>query len=143
VGIIVAGALMLGGGIIAGNAVSIVIAALLIVIAAASALGMPRMRESGGISFGAEFPEHTVGPRATTGGHSGPPIDTQPDPAKRDTRRPEPLPEMPADGAPALPDDGRVFPQYVNLAPDERLRWVGGHDVIETPPPQQPDEDAA
>jgi hypothetical protein len=39
--------------------------------------------------------------------------------------------EVEAPDSPEPPDDDRVFPQYVNLSPDERLRSKNGDTYIE------------
>lgn len=126
---IIAGAIVVGCAVITGSPVLLVVGAVVILAALGCALMLTR-RGAAPFSFTEEFPEHTYGPRATTDGDSTPPIDTEPN-------RPPGPPQFwileerdPAEmGEP--PDDQRVFPQYSNLRPDERLRNVEGHEVIE------------
>lgn len=128
VGALIAAAVIFGFALITGTLALVVIGAVLALAALVAAAVLARR---GAVpSFTHEFPEHTWGPRATTAENSGPPIDTQPH-----------QPSGPADYQvleekdPAAmeepPDDQRVFPQYTNLGPDERLRNVEGHEVIE------------
>lgn len=130
---LIAGALLLGGALVAGSVVLLVIGAVLIVAAIVCAAVLTR-RGAAPVSFTEEFPEHTIGPRATTGGDSSPPIDTQPN------RPPGPpayqtMEEVDPRTMSDPPDDKRVFPQYENLGPDERLRNVEGREVIERAEP--------
>ena len=124
---VITAAVLLGIALIVGNAVFIWIAVAVVVLAGLAAAMLPG-RAGRSISFTEEFPANTIGPRATTGGDSAPPINTR--------RRTEPIPpagpmaEVPADTQ-VLPDDERVFPQYVNLAPEDRLRREHGRTYIE------------
>ncbi|MBW8803024.1 MAG: hypothetical protein JF587_04080 [Catenulisporales bacterium] len=126
---LIAAAMILGGALMAGSVALLIIGVVLVIAAAVCAVVLTR-RGQAPFSFTEEFPEHTYGPRATTDGDSTPPIDTEPN-------RPPGPPQFwileerdPAEmGEP--PDDQRVFPQYSNLRPDERLRNVEGHEVIE------------
>jgi hypothetical protein len=105
------------------------------------AVVLPRIGVSAPISFNAERPLDTPGPRATTNGRTQPPIDTQPGPEEPDLSPYHTVAEAPASELPQEPDTDRAKPQYVNLPPDERIRRVGGHDVIETSderPPERP-----
>lgn len=126
---LIAGALLLGGALVAGSVTLLVIGAVLVLAGLVGAATMSR-RGAAPLSFTEEFPEHTYGPRATTHGDSSPPIDTRPhrEPGPAGYRR---LPEVDPETMSAPPDDERVFPQYSNLGPDERLRKVAGHEVIE------------
>lgn len=93
---------------------------------------LPKTGLSHPVSFAEEVPTHTGGPRATDDGDSRPPIDTDPhrppDLSPYDT-----VTEAPASDLPQTPDADRAKPQHVNLAPDERIRRIGGRDVIEVP----------
>jgi hypothetical protein len=126
---IIAGAIVVGCAVITGSPVLLVVGAVVILAALGCALMLTR-RGAAPFSFTEEFPEHTYGPRATEHGDSRPPIDTQPH------RPPGPahylfLEEFDPETMNEPPDDQRVFPQYTNLDPDERLRNVHGHEVIE------------
>ncbi|NUP53893.1 MAG: hypothetical protein HOW97_42225 [Catenulispora sp.] len=130
---IIAGALVLGGAVIAGSITLLVIGAV-VVLAALGCAAVLTHRGAAPFSFTEEFPEHTFGPRATEHGDSSPPIDTEPH------RPPGPahyhiVEEFDAEAMSDPPDDQRVFPQYVNLDPDERLRNVAGREVIERAEP--------
>ncbi|MFL6113267.1 MAG: hypothetical protein ACJ786_18190 [Catenulispora sp.] len=129
----IAAAMILGGALMAGSVALLVIGAVLVIAAAVCAAVLTR-RGQAPFSFTEQFPENTYGPRATTAGDSTPPIDTEPN-------RPPGPPEFwtleerdPAEMSDP-PDDQRVFPQYSNLRPDERLRNVEGHEVIERAEP--------
>lgn len=128
---VIAAAVLLGVALIVGNVVFLWIAGAVLVLAAVGAFVVPG-RAGSPISFTEQFPENTVGPRATTDGDSTPPINTRRHPE-------EPLPGVPvreAAGphAPEPPDDERVFPQYVNLAPEDRLRREHGQTYVEKRP---------
>jgi len=135
---LIAGAVVIGCSLIAGSLTLLVIGAVLIAAGMVCAVALTRRGEAP-LSFTEQFPEHTYGPRATTHGDSTPPIDTQPN------HPPGPGPyqtmeEVDAGQMSKPPDDRRVFPQYENLSPDERLRDVGGREVIErvVPEPVEP-----
>jgi hypothetical protein len=126
---VIAATMILGGALIAGSVALLVIGAVLVSAALVCATVLTRRGEAP-ISFTHQFPDHTYGPRATTHGDSRPPIDTEPNrPAgpphfwTLEERYPSEMSDP--------PDDQRVFPQYSNLRPDERLRNVEGHEVIE------------
>ncbi|NUP48378.1 MAG: hypothetical protein HOW97_13880 [Catenulispora sp.] len=131
---LIAGAALLGGALVAGSVALLVIGVVLVLAAVVVVVAMTR-RGTAPLSFTEEFPDHTYGPRATTEGDSSPPIDTQPN---RPSGPPEyrTLEEVQAQDMSEPPDDTRVFPQYSNLGPDERLRNVGGHEVIERAEPR-------
>ncbi|MFL6114373.1 MAG: hypothetical protein ACJ786_23885 [Catenulispora sp.] len=97
------------------------------------AVVLPKAGVSAPISFTAERPLDTSGPRATTNGRTQPPIDTQPGAEEPDLSPYHTVAEAPASELPQEPDTDRAKPQHVNLAPGERIRRVGGQDVIETP----------
>lgn len=131
---LIAGAALLGGALVAGSVALLVIGVVLVLAAVAVAVTLTR-RGAPPLSFTEEFPDHTYGPRATIEGDSSPPIDTQPNrpPGPPEYRT---LEEVEARDMSEPPDDTRVFPQYSNLGPDERLRNVGGHEVIERAEPR-------
>ncbi|GAA2001920.1 hypothetical protein [Catenulispora subtropica] len=135
---VIAGAVILGAALIAGSVPLLAVGAVVILAAGVCAVALTR-RGAAPFSFTEEFPEHTYGPRATEHGDSSPPIDTEPH------RPPGPphyrtMEEVDAGQMSAPPDDQRVFPQYSNLRPDERLRNVGGREVIERAEVPEPDE---
>lgn len=110
-----------------------------IVLGLLLAVVLPRVGASAPISFTENVPPNTAGPRKTTNGQATPPIDTQPD--APDLSPYHTVAEAPASQLPQDPDTDRAKPQYVNLPPDERIRRVGGRDVIETSderPPERP-----
>jgi hypothetical protein len=125
---VIAAAVLLGIALIVGNDVLIWVAVAVVVLALLGAAVLPS-RAGRPISFTEQFPDNTIGPRATSDGDSTPPINTRqhPDPAPpADILR-----EVAATDSPEPPDDERVFPQYVNLPPEDRLRRENGHTYIE------------
>lgn len=133
VGALIAGALAIGGALVAASVVLLVIGAVLILAGLAIAAVLARRGRSP-LSFNQEFPERTYGPRSTTNGDSSPPIDTHPNgyPGGDDYRTVDEV-EATSTSMEEPPDDRRVFPQLSNLSPGERLRNVDGHEVIERP----------
>lgn len=128
VGAVILAAVLFGIALIVGNWVLIIIAIAILVATGLEAAVVPR-RLGTPITFSEEFPGNTVGPRATSGGDSSPPIDTQ-----RHPDQPAPgaiLDEVAMEDYSTLPDKERVFPQYVNLPPEDRLRSSHGHEYIE------------
>lgn len=125
---VIIAAILLGIAIIVGDPVFLIVAAAVVVIAGAGVAVLSR-RAGAPLSFSEEYPANTVGPRATTGGDSSPPINTQ--------QHPDPIPraaainEVAATDSADPPDDERVFPQYVNLPPADRLRREHGETYIE------------
>ena len=125
---VIAAAVLFGIALIVGDVVLIVVAIVVVVLAGLGAAVLPK-RVGQPISFTEEFPANTYGPRATVDGDSTPPINTR--------QRPEPMApgttirEVEPDDAAEPPDDDRVFPQYVNLPPEERLRSKYGDTYIE------------
>jgi Flp pilus assembly protein TadB len=85
VGILIAGAVLLAVGVVAGSRTLIVTGIAVVALCLLAASVLRRRGVSGPISFAEEFPETTVGPRATTDGDSTPPLDT--DPSSRHSRR--------------------------------------------------------
>lgn len=126
---LIAGALAVGGALVAASWVLLVIGAVLILAGLVFAVVQAR-RGAVPLAFTREFPANTFGPRGTTDGDSSPPIDTHPNglPGSSEYRT---LEEVRAAEMEEPPDDRRVFPQYSNLSPDERLRNVDGTEVIE------------
>lgn len=125
---VIIGALLLGTALIVGNVAFIAVAAAVVALAVLGAAVLPG-RAGRPISFVEEFPANTVGPRATTEGDSTPPINTRshPDPVPP----PDGMREVEPTDCDAPPDDERVFPQYVNIAPEDRLRREDGRTYIE------------
>jgi|GEM_PF-3076256 hypothetical protein len=125
---VIAAAVLFGIALIVGNGVLIVVAIAVVVLTALAAAVLPR-RVGRPISFTEEFPANTYGPRATVDGDSTPPINTRqhPEAMAPDAR----IREVEALDSPEPPDDDRVFPQYVNLSPDDRLRSKYGDTYIE------------
>lgn len=128
VGAVIAAAVLFGIALIVGNGALIVVAIALLVLTALAAAVLPG-RAGRPISFTQEFPANTFGPRATVDGDSTPPINTRqhPEPMAPDAM----IREVDALDSPEPPDDDRVFPQYVNLSPDDRLRSRHGDLYIE------------
>lgn len=125
---IIAAAVLFGIALIVGNGVLIGVAIAVVVLTVLAAAVVPR-RVGQPISFTEEFPANTFGPRATIDGDSTPPINTRqhPEAMAPDAR----IREVEAVDSPEPPDDDRVFPQYVNLSPDDRLRRKSGDTYIE------------
>lgn len=125
---VIAAAVLLGIALIVGNWVLIWVAIAVAVVALLGAAVLPG-RAGRPISFTEQYPDNTLGPRATSDGDSTPPINTRhhPEPIAPDDIMRE---VMPTD-SPSLPDDERVFPQYVNLSPGDRLRREHGQTYIE------------
>lgn len=128
VGAVILAAILFGIALIVGDGVLIIVAIAVAVIAALGAAVLPR-RVGRPISFAEEFPANTFGPRATVDGDSTPPINTRQHP---DAMAPgATIREVEAWDSPEPPDDDRVFPQYVNLPPEDRLRSKYGDLYIE------------
>lgn len=125
---VITAAVLLGIALIVGDAVLIWVAVAVVVLAALGAAVLPG-RAGRPISFTEQYPDNTFGPRATSDGDSTPPINTRqhPEPAAPGTV----IREVPATDSPEPPDDERVFPQYVNLPPEDRLRRENGRTYIE------------
>ena len=125
---VIAAAVLFGIALIVGNGVLIGVAIAVVVLAALAAAVLPK-RVGQPISFTEEFPANTFGPRATVDGDSTPPINTRqhPEAMAPDAR----IREVESTDSPEPPDDDRVFPQYVNLSPDDRLRSKYGDTYIE------------
>ncbi|MFD0632313.1 hypothetical protein ACFQ9X_12550 [Catenulispora yoronensis] len=75
VGLLIAGALAIGGALMAWSLVLLVIGAVLILAGLVFAAVLAHHGASP-VSFSEEVPENTYGPRGTTDGDSSPPIDT-------------------------------------------------------------------
>lgn len=125
---VIAAAVLFGIAFIVGNGVLIIVSIAVLVLAGLAAAVLPG-RVGQPISFTEEFPANTFGPRATIDGDSTPPINTRqhPEAMAPDAR----IREVEALDSPEPPDDDRVFPQYVNLSPDDRLRSKYGDTYIE------------
>lgn len=125
---VIVAALLLGTALILGDVVFIGVAAAVVVLAGLGAAVLPG-RAGRPISFVEQFPDNTIGPRATTDGDSTPPINSR---HHQDSTPPAGIMrEVEATECSEPPDDERVFPQYVNLAPEDRLRRQYGHTYIE------------
>lgn len=88
------------------------------------------------MSFAENVPSQTAGPRARGDGGDGRDGKDGQDGQDGQDGNSEPyetVPEAPASELPQAPDAERAKPQYVNLAPNERIRRIGGEDVIEVP----------
>lgn len=135
---VIVAAVLLGIALIVGNWVLLWVAIAVVVVVGLAAAVIPR-RIGRPISFTEEFPENTIGPRATSEGDSTPPINTQrhPEAALPGTE----IREAGEPAAPELPDDERVFPQYVNLTPHDRLRREHGHTYVEKHQEVGPDDE--
>jgi hypothetical protein len=88
---------------------------------------LPKTGLSRPVSFAENVPSQTAGPRARGDGGDGR------DGRDENSEPYETVPEAPASELPQTPDSERAKPQYVNLAPHERIRRIGGEDVIEVP----------
>jgi hypothetical protein len=117
--VFLAGAVLVGLGIIAGSLLLSLLGTAAVVVAGLAAVILPRFGLSAPLSFSVNYPADAGHKQGT----SGPPRD---EPYK--TR-----PEVPARWLPAGPDRERAKPQHVNLGPHERLRSVGGEEIIEIP----------
>lgn len=124
-------------GIMAAQWAAIWAGVAVIALGLVLAVVLPRLGVSAPISFTEHTPADTAGPRKTTNGQAAPPIDTQPGDrpgaGEPDLSPYHTVAEAPASALPQEPDTDRAKPQYVNLPPGERIRRVGGQDVIETP----------
>ena len=128
VSVVIVAAVLFGIALIVGNGVLLIVAIAVVVLAALGAAVLPS-RVGRPISFTEEFPANTFGPRATIDGDSTPPINTRRHP---DAMAPgATIREVEAWDSPEPPDDDRVFPQYVNLSPEDRLRSKYGDTYIE------------
>ena len=68
VGVLIAGAVLVAVGVVAGSRALIAIGIAVVAVCLVGAAVLRRHGLSGPISFAEEFPETTVGPRATTDG---------------------------------------------------------------------------
>jgi hypothetical protein len=125
---VIAAAVLLGIALIVGDGVFLVVAIVVLVLTGIGAAVLPK-RVGRPISFTEEFPTNTFGPRATVDGDSTPPINTQQHPDRMAPAAP--MREVEPWDTPEPPDDDRVFPQYVNLPPEDRLRSRYGDTYIE------------
>jgi hypothetical protein len=136
VGVILAGVIIAALGLMALRPVVIIAGAAVVAAGLLLAVALPKTGLSHPVSFAADAPSQTPGPRATDDGRPRPPIDTDPDAVSR--RPPDLSPyktvaQAPASELPQTPDPDRAKPQYVNLPPGERIRRIGGQDVVEIP----------
>jgi hypothetical protein len=147
--VILLGVITAAIGLMALQLTVICIGAGVVAVGLVLAVVLPRMGLSRPVSFAEDVPTRTNGPRGTDDGRPTPPIDTEPD-ARSGMKPDQPQPpdlspyvtfeEAPASELPQTPDVDRAKPQHVNLAPDERIRRIGGEDVIEVPdelPPER------
>lgn len=119
VAVFLAGAMLVAGGIVVGSLVLALVGAVTVVAAGLGGVILPRVGLSAPMSFNEDFPE-SVGSDDSDAG-DGP---------QEEERK---IPEVPARKLPEGPDRDRAKPQYLNLGPHERLRAVGGEEVIEVP----------
>jgi hypothetical protein len=127
---VILAAVLLGIALIVGEPVLIIVAVAVAVVAGLAMVVLP-CRAGQPISFSEEFPANTIGPRATTDGDSTPPVNTR--------RHPDPAPragtlEVATPDVLEPPDDERVYPQHVNLPPEDRLRREHGRTYVEKRP---------
>lgn len=119
VAVFLAGAVLVGVAIIAGSLALGIIGAVIVVTAGIAGFVLPHLGLSAPLSLGVNFPDSAGSSDPVGGADDGQPYRT--------------VPEVPARRLPQGPDLERSKPQQVNLGPHERLRTVGGREVIETP----------
>ena len=119
VAVFLAGSVLVGVAIITGSLVLGVIGAVTVAVATIAGFVLPRVGLSAPLSLGVNFPDS-----AGSGSPMGGPHDDRP------YRK---VPEIPARKLPEGPDRERSKPQQVNLGPHEKLRTIGGQEVIEIP----------
>jgi hypothetical protein len=132
VAVILLGVITAAIGLMAVQIPVICVGAGVVAIGLILAVVLPKTGLSHPVSFTEEAPTHTSGPRATDDGNPRPPIDTDPH-QPTDLSPYDTVTEAAASDLPQTPDADRAKPQHVNLAPDERIRRIGGRDVIEVP----------
>lgn len=143
VAVILLGVITAAVGLMAVQIAVICVGAGVVAAGLVLAVVLPRLGLSRPVSFAEDVPTRTDGPRATDDGRPVPPIDTEPDrPRPPDLSPYVTFEEAPASELPQTPDVDRAKPQHVNLAPDERIRRIGGEDVIEVPDEQPPERRA-
>jgi hypothetical protein len=74
---LIAGALGIGGALVAGS-IALLVVGCLLVLAGLVFASVLAWRGRASLSYSQEYPRTTYGPRGTTDGDSSPPIDTQP-----------------------------------------------------------------
>ena len=145
VGTMLAGAILVGTGLMAGSTAVIVIGAVLVVVGGTAAIVLPHLGVVTHVSLAENYPAHTKGPRANDTGEPRPPIDTHPNHPytgdQDESSLPRPLTEVPASELEDPRDPERAKPQHVNLTPHERIRRVAGQDVIEVPDTREDADD--
>ena len=119
VAVFLAGAVIVGLAIVAGSLLLGVIGSVTVVAAGLAGAILPHVGLSAPMSFSVNFPDDAGERGSLGGGDDGRPYKT--------------LPEVPARKLPKGADRGRAKPQQMNLGPHERLRIVGGEEVIEIP----------
>jgi len=143
VGAILACAIVTAAGFVMGDASVAISGAVIVVVAALALMILPRLGVCDRVSFAVDFPNSTRGPRGAV--HDSPfaPVDS--DPRRRHYRdwpRFHTMDEVITGVLPDGPDEEPAWPQYVNLAPGQRVRTIHGHEFIERdpepPPIQQP-----
>ena len=133
VGTILAGCLVTAGGIMAVAVPVIVVGAVVVVRGAVAAIVFPHLGWSDPIAFSSAVPGTPGAADSRTAG-GGPDSPVEPAPAGRpDLSAYQTVAEADPARLPDGPDAERAKPQHVNLPPDERIRHVGGRDVIEVP----------
>ena len=78
VGVLIAGALIVAGGIVATSWPVAIVGAAVIVLCLITTAIVHHLAGGAPVSFGEEYPATTSGPRATRDGDSRPPINTDP-----------------------------------------------------------------
>lgn len=124
VAVFLAGAVLVALGIIAGSLILGLTGTAIVVAAGLGGVILPRLGLSAPLSFNVNFPEDA--------GSEGDDSGSKDEPYRK-------LPETPARRLPEGPDRERAKPQHVNLGPHERLRSLGGEEVIEVPEDERDD----
>jgi hypothetical protein len=119
-------------GFALGNFALAVTGAVIVVASGLLLMIGPRLGISDRVSFAADFPNTTRGPRGSAHDGPAPPVDSDPQ------RRHFPgwpqfhmMGEVHTGDLPEGPDDQPAWPQYVNLAPGQHVRTIGGREFIE------------
>jgi hypothetical protein len=124
--VFLAGAVLVGLGIVMGSLWVAIAGAVTVVVAGLGGAILPRFGLSAPLSFSVNYPE-------SAGAEGAPSNDDH------DERSYDELPEVPARRLPSGPDRERAKPQHVNLGPHEHLRVSGGEEVIEVPEKERED----
>lgn len=142
VGALLACAIITGFGFALGDPAVAITAAVIVVLCGLGLMVLPRLGLSDRVSFAVDFPNSTRGPRGAV--HDGPTTPVESDPKHRlykDFPRFRTMDEVHTGDLPEGPDDQPAWPQYVNLAPGQHVRMVGGREVIERDPDPEDEPD--